>query len=130
MSTTTTTTTNPIVVVTGSNTGIGYETVRAFLTASSPYTVILCSRNLNNGEEAALKLQGEANKGSEVIPLQLDITDDSSIERFVKDVTEKFGRVDILVNNAGWRLFFLANMKMRLIIWQASVTTSTWLRAR
>jgi NADP-dependent 3-hydroxy acid dehydrogenase YdfG len=102
----TSTTTNSIVVVTGSNTGIGYETVRAFITASTPYTVILCSRDLKKGEDAASKLQGEVKKGSEIIPLQLDIIDDASIERFVKQVTEKLGRVDILINNAGWSLVF------------------------
>jgi NAD(P)-dependent dehydrogenase (short-subunit alcohol dehydrogenase family) len=93
--------TNPIVVVTGSNTGIGYETVRALIASTTPYTAILCSRDLKKAQDAALKLQSEAKKGSEVIPLQLDIADDNSIEHFVKNVTSKFGRIDILINNAG-----------------------------
>lgn len=96
-----------IVIVTGSNTGLGFGTVRALLTADRPYTVVLCSRDHTKGQHAAEKLRGEAKNGSQVIPLQLDIEDDTSIERFVKDVEDRFGRVDILINNAGAVLFYM-----------------------
>jgi NAD(P)-dependent dehydrogenase (short-subunit alcohol dehydrogenase family) len=92
---------NSIAVVTGSNTGVGFETVRALITDDQPYTVVLCSRDLKKGQAAAEKLKSEAKQGSEIVPLQLDIEDDASIEQFVKDVGAKFGRVDVLINNAG-----------------------------
>jgi NAD(P)-dependent dehydrogenase (short-subunit alcohol dehydrogenase family) len=36
-----------------------------------------------------------------VTPLQLDVTDDSSVDEAAKTVEETYGRLDILVNNAG-----------------------------
>jgi NAD(P)-dependent dehydrogenase (short-subunit alcohol dehydrogenase family) len=95
------TSTTPIVVVTGANTGIGFETVRALVSGSEPYTVILCSRSIEKGQAAAETLKSEIKQGSQIVPLQLDIEDDTSIERFVRDVEHHFGRVDILINNAG-----------------------------
>lgn len=100
--------TTPIVVVTGANTGIGFETVRALVSGIQPYTVILCSRSIEKGQAAAGKLQSEIKQGSQIIPLQLDIKDDASIELFVKDVEQRFGRLDVLINNAGtYRLYHL-----------------------
>jgi NAD(P)-dependent dehydrogenase (short-subunit alcohol dehydrogenase family) len=93
--------TNPVVVVTGSNRGIGFETVRALVTADRLYTVILCSRDVQKGQDAAATLEKEAKQGSRVVPLQLDIEDDNSIDHFVKEVKDMFGRVDILINNIG-----------------------------
>jgi NAD(P)-dependent dehydrogenase (short-subunit alcohol dehydrogenase family) len=85
-----------IALVTGANRGIGLEVVRQL--AARGFTVILCSRDPRKGEEAASPLrQG----GLKVAPVQLDVTDEQSIEAARRAVEEQFGRLDVLVNNAG-----------------------------
>ncbi|KAF2264030.1 NAD(P)-binding protein [Lojkania enalia] len=91
-----------IVVITGGNTGIGYETVKALMDSPAPYTVLMGSRKLENASDAIAKLSSEiSNSSSEVVPIQIDITDDDSISNAYKEIESKFGKVDALINNAG-----------------------------
>lgn len=91
-----------IALVTGANKGIGYEIVKALLESSKPYHVLLGSRSLARGQEAADKLRGEcAGSSNTVEALQLDIADDSSISEAFETVKAKCGRIDALINNAG-----------------------------
>ena len=82
----------------GGNQGIGFETARNLLLALATNHVILGSRNLANGEEAVKKLQ---NLKGTVSAIQLDITDDKSVDAVAQKVAADYGRLDILVNNAG-----------------------------
>ena len=66
-----------IALVTGANRGIGLEVVRQL--AQKQITVFLSSRDLESGKKAAEKLSQEELK---VIPCQLDITNQESINRF------------------------------------------------
>ncbi|KAF2798130.1 NAD(P)-binding protein [Melanomma pulvis-pyrius CBS 109.77] len=92
----------PIVLVTGGNTGIGYETVKALLQSPNPSTVLMGSRSLDKAKDAIQKLEAEVpGSKSEVVALQIDIEDDKSIEESYKEVESKYGKVDTLVNNAG-----------------------------
>ena len=89
-----------IVLVTGGNAGIGLATVSALIRSSKPtYTAILGSRSLDRGKAAAESLSGDI--VGNVYPVQLDIEDEGSVERAVKEIEEKYGRLDVLVNNAG-----------------------------
>ncbi|KAK9418008.1 hypothetical protein SUNI508_08437 [Seiridium unicorne] len=90
-----------IVVVTGANKGIGYETVKALLESSGHYHVFLASRALERGQEAVSQLQKEVAGSNTVEALQLDVTDDSSIEHAFAAVQASVDHVDILINNAG-----------------------------
>jgi|SRR5581483_1919895 len=83
-----------IAVVTGANRGIGLEVVRQL--AEKSFRVVLGSRELAKGEAAAREL-GLAN----VVALEIDVSNDASIRRFVNKFAEEFGRVDVLINNAG-----------------------------
>lgn len=85
-----------IALVTGANRGIGLEVAREL--ASQRMTVILGARDLEKGKTAALELSSE---GFNVLPQQLDVTDQESIDQLVTQLKEEFGRLDILVNNAG-----------------------------
>lgn len=85
-----------IAIVTGANRGIGLEVVRQL--ASQGMAVILGARKLEKGKAAAEEL---VNEGLRVLPRQLDVTDQASIDRLATQVKEEFGRVDVLVNNAG-----------------------------
>jgi len=82
-----------VALVTGANRGIGLETVKQL--AKRGLTTILGARDLRKGEKAAASLQQ-----SEVIPIQLDVTDQNSIDAAKKFVEDRFGKLDVLINNA------------------------------
>ena len=93
---------SPITLITGGNTGIGYETVKALYMSSQPHTILMGSRSLDKAKEAISKLKSQVpDSKSTVIPLQIDIEDDASIDNAFKEVESKHGRVDTLLNNAG-----------------------------
>ncbi|HEU0024178.1 MAG TPA: SDR family NAD(P)-dependent oxidoreductase [Thermoleophilaceae bacterium] len=77
----------PVALVTGANRGIGRETARQLV--ESGYDVILSARDEAKAREAAEAVGAR--------PLVLDVSDPSSIERAVAELTE----LDVLVNNAG-----------------------------
>lgn len=88
--------------ITGGNTGIGYETIKALYASSQPYTILMGSRSLEKAKDAILKLNSEVSESkSEVKAIQLDIEDDASIEKAFEEVKNRYGRLDTLVNNAG-----------------------------
>lgn len=84
-----------IVVITGGNTGIGFEVARQLLcNYGNRFYVIIGSRTLGKGHTAvaALKQQGyEA-----VQAVQLDVTKEASIAAAAKIIGEQFGRIDVL----------------------------------
>lgn len=101
--------TNQIIVVTGSNTGIGKES--AMQLASYGATVILACRDVQRGEEAAKvindKLQNlslaefpHAQQGKAIF-MQLDLSDLHSVWEFGRSFRAQYNRLDILINNAG-----------------------------
>ncbi|KAF4386743.1 hypothetical protein F8388_006698 [Cannabis sativa] len=85
-------------VVTGSNKGIGFGTVKEL--TSNGIVVVLTARDEKKGLEAVEKL-AEAGLSQLVVFHQLDVTDPSSISALTDFVKTKFGKLDILVNNAG-----------------------------
>src|SRR5919206_3195685 len=88
-----------VAIVTGSSTGIGYETSLAL--ARNGFLTYATMRNLNKAEN----IISIATKES--LPLhvtQLDVTDDASVKNAVEEVLSKEGRINILVNNAGYGL--------------------------
>jgi NAD(P)-dependent dehydrogenase (short-subunit alcohol dehydrogenase family) len=91
-----------IVLVTGANSGIGYETVKTFLQSPNPYHIYLGSRSLENGKKALQKIQGETLGATNTVEmLQIDLSSDESIEKAFEVVKKGPGRLDVLINNAG-----------------------------
>ncbi|NLC44763.1 MAG: SDR family oxidoreductase [Clostridiales bacterium] len=84
-----------VAIVTG-GTGL-YGTPISEGLAEAGATVIIASRNESRCEEYAKELR---ERGLYAVGMSLDLGNDESIEKFVKVVTEKYGRIDILVNNA------------------------------
>lgn len=76
-------------VVTGANSGIGFETAKAL--AACGADVVVAVRNRAKGEAAAAQMSGS------VEVRELDVSDLSSVRAFAADL----GDVDVLVNNAG-----------------------------
>jgi NAD(P)-dependent dehydrogenase (short-subunit alcohol dehydrogenase family) len=82
----------PVALVTGANQGIGLQIAKDL--AAKGFTVLVGSRDLARGEEAAGAIDGDAHA------LQLDVTDKASIAAAAARVRGEFGRLDVLVNNA------------------------------
>lgn len=89
-----------IMLVTGANTGIGYDTALFLARASSDNHVILGARNKQRGLEALRKLQAMNLEGTLSFQ-QLDVASDDSIFTAVKELEVTFEKLDVLVNNAG-----------------------------
>jgi len=88
-----------VAIITGSSTGIGYETSLAL--ARDGFLTYATMRNLDKAQN----IKSAAAKES--LPLHvtpLDVTDDLSVKNAVQSILSKEGRIDILVNNAGYVL--------------------------
>ena len=91
-----------IVLVTGGNNGIGYETVKALLESQKPYHVLMGSRSVEKAQTAIETLKAEVPGTSNTVEiLQVDLTSDESIEKAFEEVKAKHGYLDVLINNAG-----------------------------
>jgi retinol dehydrogenase-14 len=87
-----------VVVVTGSNVGIGLET--AVGVAERGATTILACRNQAKAEAAAKEVTARTwNDDVHVVPL--DLADLASVRKAADDILAGWGRLDVLVNNAG-----------------------------
>jgi NAD(P)-dependent dehydrogenase (short-subunit alcohol dehydrogenase family) len=80
-----------VTLVTGANKGLGYETARQLIARG--HTVYLGARNVERGEAGAVELGGHF--------VQVDVTDDASVESALGLVASREGHLDVLVNNAG-----------------------------
>ena len=90
-----------VILVTGSSNGIGRLTVATL--ARQRHTVYASMRDANGRNAAArTELQQLANEENlDLNVIELDVTDDTSVEKAVADIIKNAGRVDVLVNNAG-----------------------------
>jgi retinol dehydrogenase-12 len=86
------------VIITGGNTGIGYET--ALDLAKRGARIILACRNREKANEAADKIK-KLTDNEHIESEYLDLADLSSVRHFAKEVNSKLDRLDILINNAG-----------------------------
>jgi NAD(P)-dependent dehydrogenase (short-subunit alcohol dehydrogenase family) len=87
-----------IAIVTGANSGIGYETALAL--AHKGGQVIMACRDLTRANASAETIQGENPAGS-VVVMELDLGDLDSVDAFVADFKARYDRLDLLINNAG-----------------------------
>jgi NAD(P)-dependent dehydrogenase (short-subunit alcohol dehydrogenase family) len=83
---------SPVVLITGTSSGIGGAIASAF--AAKGYEVFGTSRNPQRNEPIA---------GVELLPL--DVSDQASVSSAVSTVIQRAGRIDVLVNNAGVGVF-------------------------
>ena len=88
----------PLAIITGANTGLGFETARGLLGLG--YQVVITSRDLDRGNSAVSKLEAEHPR-AEVSALPLDLASQLSIDAFASSFAAAFGKWDVLVLNAG-----------------------------
>lgn len=91
-----------IVIVTGANSGLGYEAIKAFLKAARPYHIFLGSRSIDKGNAALRQLREECKDVKNSVELlPIDLASDESIDKAYELLKSKHDCIDILVNNAG-----------------------------
>ncbi|XP_058054904.1 retinol dehydrogenase 14-like [Anopheles bellator] len=89
-------------LITGANTGLGYETTKAL--ARRHATVVMACRNMSKARAAIAKLEAELGPvtvGGSLIPMQLDLASFQSVRQFAGELERTIPRLDCLVNNAG-----------------------------
>lgn len=101
-----------VAVVTGGATGIGLQMATGLAEAGA--NLVICSRKLENCEEAAGRLE---QLGVKALAVGCDVTRADQVEAMKDATLKKFGRVDALVNNAG-RAWVAPPEDMPLERWQ------------
>jgi 3-oxoacyl-[acyl-carrier protein] reductase len=86
-----------VAIVTGSSRGIGRAIAEQL--ASEGYSVVCCATSQEGADKAANAI-AEAYK-TETLGIQVDVSQQDSIDNLVSKTIERFSRVDVLVNNAG-----------------------------
>jgi len=89
---------NRVAVVTGANTGLGFETASAL--AAHGAAVVLAVRDVEKGKRAAARIADGA-PGADVTVQRLDLTSLESVRAAAAELRGRFARIDLLVNNAG-----------------------------
>jgi NAD(P)-dependent dehydrogenase (short-subunit alcohol dehydrogenase family) len=90
--------TGRVAIVTGSNSGIGFETARVL--AEKGATVVMACRNLEKAGPKADEIRS-AHPGANVEVMELDLSDLDSVRRFAEAFRARHSRLDLLINNAG-----------------------------
>jgi len=89
--------TGKIIIVTGGNGGIGYETIKALLGKNAK--VYMASRSQERAEIAIANLKNET--GKEAIFLQLDLSNLASVRKAAEEFKSKESELHVLFNNGG-----------------------------
>ncbi|OBJ34752.1 SDR family NAD(P)-dependent oxidoreductase [Mycobacterium colombiense] len=90
--------TGRVAVITGANTGLGYETALAL--ADHGAHVVLAVRNLDKGKDAADRITAQR-PHADVALAELDLTSLASVRTAAEQLRSAHDRIDLLINNAG-----------------------------
>lgn len=90
--------TGRVAVITGANTGLGYETAAAL--ADHGAHVVMAVRNLDKGKDAAARITATS-PHADVALQELDLTSLQSIRAAAEQLRAEHDRIDLLINNAG-----------------------------
>lgn len=86
------------VIITGANSGLGFEATRAF--AQKGAHVVMACRSRERANHARRKIEATVTDASLTV-LELDLGSQASIRQFVTEFDAAFDRLDVLLNNAG-----------------------------
>ena len=89
-----------VAVITGTSTGIGFETALA-LAREGYYTYATMRDTTKSGKIKELGQKENLN----IDVLELDVDDGNSVKTAIQKILEQKQRIDVLVNNAGWGLW-------------------------
>jgi len=88
----------PVAVITGANAGLGFET--ALELARSGASVVMACRSQERAEQARRDLLARVPSATATF-VALDVSEPESIRAFVRELSDRRGRLDLLINNAG-----------------------------
>ena len=83
------------ILITGTSTGFGYDTAETL--ARAGHTVFASMRE----PQAKNHQHAERLRRQKIEVVELDVSSDASVDRAVKEVLARDGRIDVLINNAG-----------------------------
>ena len=113
-----------VAFVTGGGRGIGKALALGF--AKEGYRVVVASTTQERNEAVADLIQ-EA--GGQALAVQLDVSEETEVQRAMAEALDHFGRIDVLINNAGLKPGFTP-VEQRLIkdllldTWQSSIAVN------
>ncbi len=87
-----------VFLITGANSGLGFETTKALLEKDA--TVIMACRSINKAKVAKEKLL-KATKYGKIRILELDLADLNDVNNASSEIGSQVGHIDVLINNAG-----------------------------
>jgi len=90
--------TGKTVIITGANSGLGYEMTLALATKGAH--VVMACRNLDKGEQAAALVRKQ-HPNAALTVRELDLATLASVRRFADAFQQQYATLDILCNNAG-----------------------------
>jgi 2-deoxy-D-gluconate 3-dehydrogenase len=109
---------NKVAVITGGNGGIGFGMAQGLATAGA--RIVIAARNTAKSA-AAVELLNTS--GGRALAIQVDVTDEASVDRLFEQTLARCGSIDILVNNAGINIRKPAQ-SLALDEWQQVVATN------
>ncbi len=124
--------TGKVAIVTGASRGLGQYFARALVRAGAD--LVITSRRVKSLEPFRAEIEA---LGRRALPLELDVTEHSSIQAMVEAAHDHYGQIDILVNNAGcnvrkpavevswedWNLVLDTNLRGTFFVAQAVART-------
>lgn len=86
------------ILVTGANSGLGYETTLALVKKGAK--VIMACRSLSKADIAKEKIQQHV-PNADLEVMEIDLSSLQSVRKFAKDYQDTYDTLDVLINNAG-----------------------------
>ena len=87
------------VVVTGANSGLGFEGTRLFADAGA--TVVMACRSVDRGDRAATEIRAAVDGAPDLDVRECDLASLASVSAFAEGIRDTYDAVDVLCNNAG-----------------------------
>ncbi|ARK28421.1 SDR family oxidoreductase [Halalkalibacter krulwichiae] len=111
-----------IVLITGSSSGFGYLTTLEL--AKRGYLVIATMRDLTK-KTALIHQAKQLNITENIITIQLDVTDETQLQKLEDTIKQRFGKIDILINNAGYSVGGVTE-QIDVNTWKAQLETNVF----
>ncbi|EMA38910.1 short-chain family oxidoreductase [Halococcus morrhuae DSM 1307] len=113
-----------VAIVTGASSGIGRASAERF--AAEGASVVIADVDREGGEETVERIE---NDGGEAMFVDVDVSDESSVEAMVEETVDTYGGLDIAHNNAGISPSYAPTADVSVEDWQQVIDinlTGVW----